>query len=175
MKTKFNQSKLKLAIVSAMALGSATFGIHSYASTATDNLIITANIASSCTVVTSDIAFGNYLPLTTHATATLDGTATITSTCTSGVSAVLTFDQGQYSRTGSTDAAPLRGIGSQKLAYNLYTDSAHTTVWGNTPSTGVGVTGTGAGVSTTVYGAVESGQTTPTAGGADSVVLLLSY
>ena len=175
MKTKFNQSKLKLAIVSAMALGSATFGIHSYAATQTENLLISASIATSCTMTNTDIAFGNYLPLTTHATATLDGTATITSTCTSGVSGTLTLDQGQYPVTGSTDAAPLRGIGSGGLAYNLYTDSARTTVWGNTQGTGVAVTGTGAGVSTTVYGAIASGQTTPTTGGSDSVVLLLTY
>ena len=174
MKTKFNQSKLKLAIVSAMALGSASFGIHSYAATATDNLLISASIATSCTVVTTDIAFGNYLPLTTHATASLDGTATITSTCTSGVAGTLTLDQGQIPLTGSTDAAPLRGM-TGGLAYNLYTDSAHTTVWGNTSGTGVAVTGTGAGVNTTVYGAVASGQTTPTTGGADSVVLLLTF
>jgi spore coat protein U-like protein len=174
MKTKFNQSKLKLAIVSAMALGSATLGIHSYALTTTDNLIISAEIAVSCTVVTTDIAFGDYSPLITHATATLDGTATITSTCTSGASTVLTLDQGQVPLSGSTEGAPLRSM-TGGLAYNLYTDSAHTTVWGNTTGTGVAVTGTGAGVSTTVYGSVAAGQTTPTSGGADSVVLLLTY
>ena len=174
MKTKFNQSKLKLAIVSAMALGSASFGIHSYAATQSENLIISADIATSCTLTNTDISFGNYLPLTTHATATLDGTATITSTCTSGVSAVLTLAQGASPLSGSTEAAPLRST-SGGLAYNLYTDAAHTTVWGNTSGTDVAVTGTGAGVSTTVYGAVASGQTTPTTGGADSVILLLTY
>ena len=174
MKTKLNQSKLKLAIVSAMALGSATFGIHSYAATQTENLLISADIATSCTMTNTDIAFGDYLPLTTHATATLDATATITSTCTSGVSAVLTLGQGSVPLSGSSDAAPLRST-SGGLAYNLYTDSAHTTVWGNTSVTGVAVTGTGAGLATTVYGAVASGQTTPTTGGADSVVLLLTY
>jgi spore coat protein U-like protein len=174
MKTKFNQRTLKRAIVSAMALGSATLGIHSSAAVTSDNLIVSVDVATSCTVSATVMNFGNYSPLTTHATSPLTATATVTSTCTSGASTVLTLDQGQIPLSTSTDASPLRST-SGGLAYNLYSDNDFTQVWGNTSATGVAVTGTGAGVNTTVYGSVAAGQTTPTIGGADSVILTLTY
>ena len=50
MKNKLNQSKLKLAIVSAFALGSASLSTAGYAATAFDNMIVSADVEMSCTV-----------------------------------------------------------------------------------------------------------------------------
>jgi spore coat protein U-like protein len=61
------------------------------------------------------------------------------------------------------------------LSYQLYSDSGLTTVWGNTSGTGVGVTGTGAAVSTTVYGSVAAGQNVPTGSYADTVAATVTF
>jgi len=49
------------------------------------------------------------------------------------------------------------------MNYNLYTDAARTTIWGNSAAAPLWVSGTGAGLSIpqtlTVYGRVASGQT----------------
>jgi spore coat protein U domain-containing protein, fimbrial subunit CupE1/2/3/6 len=49
------------------------------------------------------------------------------------------------------------------MNYNLYTDAARTTIWGNSAVAPTWVAGTGAGMGTaqvlTVYGRVPSGQT----------------
>jgi len=54
---------------------------------------------------------------------------------------------------GDNDAAPARQManGANRLSYDLYSDAARTTVWGNTAGTGLGHTGTGAAVALTVY------------------------
>ena len=44
MKTKLNQSKLKLAIVSAMLVGSAGFSTAGYAATNGDTMAVTTNV-----------------------------------------------------------------------------------------------------------------------------------
>ena len=81
------------------------------------------------------MTFASYDPT---AAADNDATATITSTCTAGGAAVITMSQGGRAQVGSTDADPLRAMfnGSEgapeDLLYQLYSDSAGGTVWGNT-------------------------------------------
>ena len=70
MKTKLNQSKLKLAIVSAMLLGTAGITAPAYALDA--NLSVSASIGMACTITTTTLAFGAYDPVGTHATADLE-------------------------------------------------------------------------------------------------------
>ena len=68
--------------------------------------------------------------------------------------------------------------GSNLLSYNLYTDSARTSVWGDgTGSTNtIGGTGTGGSQAVTVYGRVSLGQTGVPAGSyADTVAVTITY
>jgi len=78
MKTKLNQSKLKLAIVSATLLGTAAITAPTYATTA--DMDVTANINVACTIDTEDLAFGAYDPIITNATDPLTKMASVTST-----------------------------------------------------------------------------------------------
>ena len=176
MKTKFNQSKLKLAIVSAIMACSAGLSTSSYAATTTATMTVSSSVLTACTMTTGDLAFGTYDPSTQ---ADVTGTATITSTCTSGGGAVITLSQGGNAFTGSSDAVPLRQMadGDNRLKYHLHGDSDFNTVFGNTAGTGQNANGTGEAVTTTVYGRIVGTENAGTPAGtyADGVLVTLTY
>ena len=176
MKTKFNQSKLKLAIVSAIMACSAGLSASSYAATTTATMTVSSSVATACTMTTGDLTFGAYDPSTA---ADVDSTATITSTCTLGGGAVITLSQGGNPDTGSTDGVPLRQMadGANRLKYHLYGDTDRAGVFGNTTGTGLAVTGSGGAETTTVYGRIVQTEnaTTPPGTYSDSVLVTLTY
>ncbi len=148
-----------------------------YAGTATANLSVTATINANCTISTGTVGFGTYDPIVTNATSALNGTGSVTTTCTSATPATITLGQGSNPNTGSTDTAPLRRMknGTAYLGYSLYSDSARTAVWGNTTATGVASTGTGSAVAVTVYGQVAAGQNQPAGSYSDTVVATVTF
>lgn len=148
-----------------------------FAGTATANLSVTATINANCTISTGTVGFGSYDPIVTNATTALNGTGSVITTCTNASPVTITLGQGTNPNTGSTDAAPLRRMknGTSYLNYSLYSDTARTTVWGNTGATGVASTGTGSAVTATVYGAVASGQNQPAGSYSDTVVATVTF
>ena len=177
MKTKLNQSKLKLAIVSAMLVGSAGFSTAGYAvATQTDSMQVTTQVLMSCTVDAPTLDFLTYDP--TVGTDT-NGTSIITSNCTGGGSATITMNGGSAVVTGSTDAVPLRQMthgDMSKLNYQLYKDSGPSpVVWGNDADHGQAFTAVAGDNTTTVYGSITAGQ--PASYGAffDFVQVTLTY
>ena len=76
-----------------------------------------------CTIDSSGLEFGLYDPLDPSP---LDGTGGITYTCSTHVAVTILITAGT---SGSFDRT-MSG-GSDKLAYNLYQDAAHTKVWGD--------------------------------------------
>ena len=174
MKTKLNQSKLKLAIVSAMLVGSAGFSTAGYAATAADNMLVSTEVSLSCTMTTGAMEFPNYDP---SSAVDVLGTATVESTCTSGGAANITLGEGSSADTGSAPGTPLRRMiyGSEYLSYALYSDESRSTAWGNTAATGKGIVGTGSAANTTVYGKITAGQAVGSGSFADSVVVTLTY
>ncbi|MDG1903996.1 MAG: spore coat U domain-containing protein [Arenicella sp.] len=176
MKNKLNQSKLKLAIVSAFALGSASLSTAGYAATAFGNMIVSADVEMSCTVNAGALDFLTYDPT---AAGHNDATAVITSTCTHGGSAKITMGVGASAAAGSTNAIPLRQLhnssDASKLPYFLYQNLGRDLVWGNTEDTGVGFTAV-EGVNTeTLYGRIAAGETATVGSYADSVSVTLTY
>jgi spore coat protein U-like protein len=180
MKTKLNQSKLKLAIVSAMLVGSAGFSTAIFAAgTATDNMTVSTDVGISCTIAVADLTFTSYDP--TYGVDN-DSTGTVTSTCTMGGGVVLTLGQGSVPGTGSTAAAPVRRmIGTSGAAsgtylnYGLFQENGRTTVFGNTSGTGGSFTATGGADVTTVYGRMPKAQVAALGSYADSVSVTLTY
>mgnify|MGYP006145165105 CR=1 FL=1 len=177
MKTKLNQSKLKLAIVSAMLVGSAGFSATSYAATATGTMAVSTSVLMSCNISTTAMTFASYDPT---ATVDLDTTATITSTCTAGGAAVITMGQGTNPQSGSSTAAPVRAMSSggdfpEILLYQLSMGSAEGAVWGDTDATGKAITADGTAQPFTVYGRIGKNQTVSSGAFTDSVTVTLSY
>ena len=172
---QFMARMLPLTGVFLLSLGAAS---SVDAGTATANLSVTASVTANCTITTTAVAFGAYDPVSANASAALTGTGAVNVTCTNGASTNVTLGQGSNANTGSTDAAPARRLkdgGTAFLTYELYQDSGHATVWGNTSGTGVANTGTGTQVAITVYGTVDAGQNVPAGSYSDTVVATVSF
>lgn len=173
--SRWTKGLLASAVLVAIAAMSGT----AIAGTATSNLAVSATVAANCTIdASAGLAFGTYDPIVTNKSTAAPGSGTISTTCTNGASATITLGQGANAASGSTDAAPLRRMLSgttNYLNYQLYSDSGDTTVWGNTSATGKSVTGTGAAVSTTVYGSIAAGQNVPAGSYADTVVATVTF
>lgn len=174
--TQFNKSGFIFSkIVLATSLAAFSFSVN--AGTATSDLSTTATVVANCTISTAAVAFGNYDPVVAHKTTALDGTGTVTVTCTSGSATTITLAQGANPATGSTDAVPLRQMAASanRLSYDLYSDSGRTAIWANTAETDVAHTGTGAAVALTVYGRVPANQNKPAGDYADTVVATVTF
>ena len=105
--------------------------------------------AQACTLTVTTLNFGTY------AGALLNGTATGRVTCAGA------WNIPMYTGTGAGATETIRymtGPNGVELSYKLYTNSTHTTNWGDT--TGNELTGTG-NANITVYGQITAGQTVP--------------
>ena len=177
MKSKFKQSTLKPAIVSAIVIGSTILGTQSYADTGTSIMNVSATVKHSCSIDTNPMTFGAYDGVVANASTALEATATVISTCTSGATAVITMNAGTYAGLGSDDT-PIRRMTSgadNYLIYQVYSDVARETVWGNTVPTGVGIAGTGSPQTHKVYGSIPSAQIIPEGDYSDQIYVTIIY
>lgn len=143
------------------------------ADTASSTLNVSATVTANCTVSTSPIAFGTVNPLSGT---NVDAAGGITVTCTNGTDWEASAGVGGGS--GASFAARRMAAGTDLLNYNLYTNAARTSVWGDGSGTTVVVsnTGTGSAQAVTIYGRVGSGQTAvPPGSYADTVAVTVTY
>ena len=179
MKNKFNQSTFKLTIAAVMALSTAGLNVSVYASPATSDMAVTANIAMSCSISTTDISFGAYDAVGANAAAPLMATGGVSSTCTTGASGNIKISQGLNANDDSSDSDPMRrmvaaGDATSFLDYEVFSDSGRSVVWEN--GTGVPYTGTGSAVPLTVYGSVAAAQTSAVQGSySDTLTVAINY
>lgn len=176
-KTKFNQSELKLAIILAMALGAAALSVYARAGTATSTMNVSVSVAHSCAIDSNPMAFGTYDGVVSNASTALEAKATVVSTCTSGAAALITIGAGASSGSGSAEA-PVRRMtaGAGKyLVYQVYSDVARGTVWGNTALTGVAFAGTGVSQTLTAYGSVPPAQRVAQGVYTDQLSITITY
>lgn len=170
---KFGFTTAKVVLATSLAV----FSFNVNAGTATSDLSTTATVVANCTISTAAVAFGNYDPVVANKTTALDATGTVTVTCTNGSATTVTLGQGANAATGSLAATPLRQMAAStnRLAYDLYSDTARSVIWADTTATGVAHTGTGAAVALTVYGRVPANQNKPTGSYADTVVATVTF
>ena len=128
----------------------------------TEAFDVTITLENSCELTTdpTEMAFGTAGLLNKDYTVT----SVVSVTCTSGAEYTLSLNGG-----GNADGTSRRmGNGSEHVSYRLYSDSSHTTLWGDGTTFGSAVGGTGNGQEqeVTVYGRVEAADnvTTPPAG-----------
>ena len=143
-----------------MVLGAAALSVYTYAGSSTSTMNVSVSVGHSCSMDSNPMAFGAYDGFVANASTALESTATVVSTCTSGASALITINAGASAGSGSADA-PVRRMtaGAGKyLIYQVYSDVARGTVWGNTSPTGVALTGTGVSQTLTAYGSVLAAQ-----------------
>lgn len=148
----------------------AAAGIASAASagSANANLGISASVAATCTISTSAVAFGAY------SGTQVDATGTVTANCVTGTS--WTIGLGTGNGTGASTTNRKMTSGANTLGYALYSDSGHTTNWGNAIGTDtVAGTGTGASQNQTVYGRIPTGSVPAAGSYADTVVATINF
>jgi spore coat protein U-like protein len=136
------------------------------AATVTSTLAVSATVNTVCVVNSvGAMAFGAYTGIAVTSSATLNYT------CSNALPVQISFDKGV---NGASTAARLMKNAASTLSYQLYSDSARTTVWDDTTNK-VPVTGTGASATQTIYGQIPAGQY-PTAGAyTDTVTITLTY
>jgi spore coat protein U-like protein len=131
-------------LTATLAAGAMAAGV-AQAATITTTFAVTATVPAVCKVSTVALAFPPYTPTT----GAQPGSTNIAVKCTKSTPFTVSLDRG--STTGGTIAQRLMvgSVATNTLQYNLYTDSAFTTLFGD-GTTGLKVSGTGAGLSTAV-------------------------
>ncbi|UXH77697.1 Csu type fimbrial protein [Roseateles amylovorans] len=135
----------------------------------------------SCTATTTNLLFGNYNPL---AFGNTDTTGSVTVKC-SGVAGLLIPFTIELGKGGGTSASNRRlAFSTYQLSYNLYSNAAYTSVWGDGNASTVLVSGSltldllglSPGLSYTVYGRIPGRQLTAAPGVyTDSVTVTVTY
>jgi spore coat protein U-like protein len=132
-----------------------------------------AQLPPSCTISVTSVAFGTYNVFTTTA---VDSTGTITYQCNSKATNIsISLSDGS-----STTYSPrtLRK-GSEILQYNLYSDAARTTVWGDgTAGTSVYTNANppnNSNVTVTVYGRIPAQQDVSAGSYTDTVSAVINF
>jgi len=166
-------NKRLLALAASLA---ASQSIH--AGTTTANLGVTTTVNSTCVVSTTTVAFGVYNPASASNT---DSTGAVSVQCTSTTTYTVALDAGSNPGTaGNVNTRQMLAGASNLLPYQLYLDSARSTVWGNgtsgslNPTSGT-FTGNGSAQSYTVYGRITPGQYVAPGSYVDTVVATVSY
>jgi spore coat protein U-like protein len=170
MKTLFKA----LVAVSVLGAGSALA-----ASPTTGSFTVTAAIQKNCTIVSSPtLDFGNVDPtLTTD----IDVSVSLVNRCTKGTSFTIALDDGL---TGAFTGRKMESAGANtdQLSYNLYTDAARTTVFGDgtgatstASGTGAGMVGAGNDQTTVIYGRLTQGEDVSADNYSDTVAITITY
>lgn len=165
-----NKQILKSTLIAAAGL---LFANSALAAEATTTFQVTATVADSCLVSATPLAFGAYDPA-----AALNGTSTITVTCTAQTAYTIGLDAGLQSvgATGTTRAMIGNDTATTLLNYELYTESGRTTAWGDIGGTTVAQSAlTGGLLDYTVYGQIPASQYVPAANYADTINVTVKY
>lgn len=164
------KSGRRLAFGAAAALAmSVNAASPALAASTTTTMQVTATVAGTCTVSSTNLAFGTYIGVQ------LDGTATIAVTCNDTAPYTVALSAGIFSGASVTTRR-MGGPGSAGLAFSLSRDAARTLNWGGTPGTdSVAGTGNGAAQSLTVYGRVAAGQAVASGSYTDTITITVDY
>ncbi|BCX17408.1 MAG: hypothetical protein KatS3mg117_1090 [Geminicoccaceae bacterium] len=138
------------------------------AATTTGNLSVTVEVVATCKVGAASLGFGTY---GVGQTADLRAQGSIAyEGC--GTSQLKVHLDGGTSR--NTAARTLVNAAGNKLAYQLYRDSARSKVWG-TGSNALTFTPTSASGTLVVYGTIPGGQSVPVGTYSDTVLVTIDF
>lgn len=138
-------------------------------------------LVCTCTVSTTNVLFGSFSPLSLGNTDSVGGVSVVCGG-TAGLLIPLTIDISKGN--GASYAARSMAYATNQLFYNLYKDSGHSMIFGDTTngtvdaSSSITLTALGVGPTVTVpiYGRVFGGQTTMVPGlYTDTIAVTLTY
>ena len=165
-----------IGVAGALALSAGVAAGTAGAATTTGNLGVGTTVTggNSATITTQSVTFPSYNPVNTLAT---DGAGVVSVAATSGLPYTIGLGG------GLSALPPQRRLqsGMNLLNYNLYLDSARSTVWGEGSAGFPGATKPGTGVgaasptSHSVYGRIPPGQNVPPGSYSDTVVVTVTF
>jgi spore coat protein U domain-containing protein, fimbrial subunit CupE1/2/3/6 len=158
-------AKMLLATCTALAVLLFTGG-NAGAATATGTITVTASVGKQCSLGSPTLAFGAYDPTA----AVLDVSTVLNVNCTK--TTPFTIGLGNGSNFSGGNRFMKDSVSSDTLHYELYSDSAHTTVW-NAANTVAGTGGTN--TTETVYGRLFTGQFVTPGSYSDTVVATVTF
>lgn len=123
--------------------------------------------SATCSVNVQGVNFGSYDFMSSQ---NLVSTGHVTVTCDVSSSFSISLSTG-----AGTYASRTMQNGAHLLSYNLYTDPAHTTVWGDGTSGSVVVSGSGTSVDEVVYGSAPAGQNPYIGAYSDTITVTLTF
>ncbi len=149
---------MRKILTATLAAGALSAGVAHSATTITSSFPVTATVQATCSVQANPLGFGTYTP----GGGTVTSNSTISVQCTKGTGFTVALNGG--TTTGGSIAQRLMVNGANTLQYNLYTNAALGTIFGD-GTTGATVAGTGTGVgvanaqTVTVYGQLPDNPT----------------
>lgn len=154
---------LLLALAGSVPVGPAA------AATVTTTFQVTTNVNATCTIEATDLDFADYT------TVQLDGQSQIEVTCTNSAQWNIGLDAGIFPAATVTTRA-MTGPAGAHINYELFSDPAHTTNWGDTVGTDtVSGVGTGAVEVVGVYGRIPAAQNPAVGGYADTITATVTF
>ena len=132
---------------------------------------INASVSPVCIVSALPLDFGSYDPVGVNATAPKDGQGTVTVQCLRGSTYTLKLDLGL---NGVGTARNMKGPSGTLMHYELYRDSARTTVW-NTVNTVGGTAVSTAPLLVPVYGRIFPAQDVVAGAYTDTVTVTVEF
>jgi spore coat protein U-like protein len=171
---RLNKLLFVLTSIGVLAVSSDSLVV---AATATGNLPVSVVVGNNCTISTTAVAFPNYDPIVTHATAADDSTSgALIVTCTKGTVANIGLGLGA-NFTGTQRRMEDASALTNYLNYELYSNVGRTTVWGN--AAGSWYTAAAAPDKNPrtfqVYGRILGGQDVPAGTYNDTVVATVNF
>jgi spore coat protein U-like protein len=142
----------------------------SSAATASANMTVTATVQATCVVSANALAFGTYTG------SQLDGSTTLSVTCTNTTPYTVALDAGTYSGATTSTRRLTGSVSGSSLGYQLYSNAGRTTAWGSDDGTDtVAGTGNGSAQTLNVYGRITTAQYPDPGSYSDTVVATLTY
>lgn len=141
-------------------LGAAVLGFAS-------SLVTMHSIAATCNLQAQGVNFGSY---DFQSSQNLESVGHVIVTCDVSTSYSIALSPG-----AGTYTTRLMQNGTHQLAYNLYTDVIHSSLWGDGSSNSVSVDGTGTVTDYPVYGSVPAGQNPYVGAYSDVVTVVLTF
>lgn len=136
-----------------------------HAASVSGSINVSVTVLPGCTISTSPLAFGGYVPLTSAS-----AQSSMTLNCSAGAAYAVSLDEGTQ---GDGSTRRMTRADGATLPYDIYRDSAHLQRWG-AGSTALAGTGSGRDTTVPLYAAIRPN---PAQAGnyTDHVVVLITY
>jgi spore coat protein U-like protein len=134
-------------------------------------LVLRSAVASNCRIAVSDLSFGAYDPIVTHAGSNLDAAALLTVTCTKGIAVNVLMDDGSHEVAGVRRMVS----GAQNISYALYRDASRSRQWERGNVVAARAEGVFTPTTLGVYGRIPAGQVVPAGAYSDTVTATVDF